>query len=126
MNVLILEDESRAASHLERLIRAVAPDMTVVGKVETVRESIDYLNTIPQVSLIFSDVQLADGLSFDNGLRLDVLVEDLIICELKAIEILRPVHTSQILTYLKPMLTQALPRMYSLHPGYFLSLLNHP
>lgn len=42
-----------------------------------------------------------DGLSFDNGLRLDVLVEDLIICELKAIEILRPVHTSQLLTYLK-------------------------
>ncbi|MEN8226869.1 MAG: LytTR family DNA-binding domain-containing protein [Bacteroidota bacterium] len=65
MNVLILEDENRAANHLERLIHAVAPDMTVVGKLETVRESIEYLNTNPPVSLIFSDVQLADGLSFE-------------------------------------------------------------
>ena len=65
MNVLILEDENRAANHLERLIYAVAPDMNVVSKVETVRESIEYLNTNPPVSLIFSDVQLADGLSFE-------------------------------------------------------------
>ncbi len=64
MNVLILEDENRAANHLERLIHAVAPDMSVVGKIETVRESLEYLNTNPPVSLIFSDVQLADGLSF--------------------------------------------------------------
>ncbi len=65
MNVLILEDENRAANHLERLIQAVAPDMNVVAKVETVRESIEYLNTNSPVSLIFSDVQLADGLSFE-------------------------------------------------------------
>jgi len=65
MNVLILEDENRAANHLERLIHAVAPEMTVVAKIDTVRESIEYLNTNPPVSLIFSDVQLADGLSFE-------------------------------------------------------------
>lgn len=65
MNVLILEDEKRAANHLERLIHAVAPDMKVVGKVETVREAIEYLKTKSPVSLIFSDVQLADGLSFE-------------------------------------------------------------
>ena len=42
-----------------------------------------------------------DGLTFDEGLRLDVLVEDLIICELKAVETMHPVFTAQILTYLK-------------------------
>lgn len=42
-----------------------------------------------------------DGITFDEGLRLDVLVEDSIICELKAVETMHPVFTAQILTYLK-------------------------
>jgi GxxExxY protein len=42
-----------------------------------------------------------DGITFDEGLRLDVLVEDLIICELKAVETMHPVFKAQILTYLK-------------------------
>lgn len=42
-----------------------------------------------------------DGLLFDEGLRLDVLVEDLIICELKAVETMHPVFMAQLLTQLK-------------------------
>jgi GxxExxY protein len=42
-----------------------------------------------------------DGMTFDEGLRLDVLVEDLVICELKAVEIMPPVFLAQLLTQLK-------------------------
>lgn len=42
-----------------------------------------------------------DGITFDEGLRLDVLVEDLVICELKAVETMNPVYLAQILTQLK-------------------------
>ena len=42
-----------------------------------------------------------DGIKFQAGLRLDVLVEDLVICELKAVEILNPVYQAQLLSYLK-------------------------
>lgn len=42
-----------------------------------------------------------DGITFDEGLRLDVLVEDLIICELKAQEQLNAVWEAQILSHLK-------------------------
>jgi len=42
-----------------------------------------------------------DGVSLDEGLRLDVLVEDLIICELKAVAELHPVYEAQLLSYLK-------------------------
>ena len=42
-----------------------------------------------------------DGIEFDEGLRLDVLVEDLVICELKAVEAIIPVFEAQMLTYLK-------------------------
>ena len=42
-----------------------------------------------------------DGLKFDEGLRLDVLIEDLVVCELKAAERHNPVFLAQILTQLK-------------------------
>jgi GxxExxY protein len=42
-----------------------------------------------------------DGMTFEEGLRLDVLVEDCIICELKALETVNPVWKAQILSHLK-------------------------
>ncbi|HEY9113888.1 MAG TPA: GxxExxY protein [Bacteroidales bacterium] len=42
-----------------------------------------------------------DNLVFDEGLRLDVLVENEIICELKAVEIVNPVWDAQVLSHLK-------------------------
>jgi GxxExxY protein len=41
-----------------------------------------------------------DGIKFDDGLRLDVLVEDLVICELKAREKTNPLWEAQILSHL--------------------------
>ena len=42
-----------------------------------------------------------DNLRLDAGLRLDLVVEKRVIVELKAVEVLLPVHTAQLLTYLK-------------------------
>ena len=42
-----------------------------------------------------------DNLRLDVGLRLDLLVDDRIIVELKAVEKLIPLHEAQLLTYLK-------------------------
>jgi GxxExxY protein len=42
-----------------------------------------------------------DGLSIDAGFRVDLLVDDRVIVELKAIESLLPIHDAQLLTYLK-------------------------
>jgi GxxExxY protein len=42
-----------------------------------------------------------DGIKLEEGLRLDMLVEDALVLELKAIEEILPVHLAQILTYLK-------------------------
>lgn len=43
------------------------------------------------------------GAPFEAELRLDVLVEDLILVELKAIDGLLPVHEAQVLTYMRLM-----------------------
>lgn len=42
-----------------------------------------------------------DGIEFDEGLRLDLLVEDLVIVELKAVDLLNPVWEAQIISHLK-------------------------
>ena len=65
MKVIILEDENRAANHLERLLSKAAPDMMVVAKLESIRDGVKYLRSNPEPDLIFSDIQLADGLSFE-------------------------------------------------------------
>ena len=42
-----------------------------------------------------------DGIKLDAGYILDIVVEDAIILELKAVETLLPIHEAQLLTYLK-------------------------
>lgn len=42
-----------------------------------------------------------DGRLFDEAFRLDVLVEDLVICELKATETVIPLYRAQLLSYMK-------------------------
>jgi iron complex transport system substrate-binding protein len=42
-----------------------------------------------------------DGMHFDEGLRVDLLVEDCLLIELKSVERLAPVHGKQLLTYLR-------------------------
>jgi GxxExxY protein len=44
-----------------------------------------------------------DGLFFDEGFRLDVLVNDLVICELKAVDMMNPVWEAQLLSHLTLM-----------------------
>ena len=44
-----------------------------------------------------------DNITFDEGLRLDVLVENCIICEIKAVDEINPIWEAQILSHLKLM-----------------------
>lgn len=46
---------------------------------------------------------LFDGMQFDEGFRVDLLVEDRVVVELKSVEKHAPVHSKQLLTYLRLM-----------------------
>ena len=72
MKAIILEDENRAVNHLRRLIGRVAPHLEITETFETVREATAYLEQNPELDLIFSDVQLADGISFEVFSRVSV------------------------------------------------------
>jgi GxxExxY protein len=42
-----------------------------------------------------------EDITFDEGFRLDIIVEEKVIIEVKSVETLAPVHKKQLLTYLK-------------------------
>jgi DNA-binding LytR/AlgR family response regulator len=65
MNLLIIEDELRAAKRLEKLILKMQPEAAVLGKIETVRDALRFLSEPRDLEVIFADIQLADGLSFE-------------------------------------------------------------
>jgi len=44
-----------------------------------------------------------DGIYFEDGFRVDLLVEERVVIELKSVEKLAPVHSKQLLTYLRLM-----------------------
>ncbi|GAB3505076.1 LytTR family DNA-binding domain-containing protein [Spirosoma knui] len=65
MTILIIEDEELTARKLQRLLVDVEPTANVVGMTVSVEESVDWLRSNPQPDLIFMDIELADGQSFD-------------------------------------------------------------
>jgi GxxExxY protein len=55
------------------------------------------LRTAVQVPLLV----IYEGIRLDLGFRLDILVEDCVVVEIKAVDAICPVHQAQLLTYLK-------------------------
>lgn len=65
MQVLIIEDEMRAANQLQKLLRQTDFSHNLLGILDTVEESVQWFQTHTLPDLVFMDIQLADGLSFE-------------------------------------------------------------
>ena len=65
MRVLIIEDEAPAYRRLNKLLEENHADFEVIEVIDSVSEAIKWLNNHQSPDLIFSDIQLSDGLSFD-------------------------------------------------------------
>ena len=65
MQVLIIEDEMRAANQLQKLLRQSGFDHQLMGILDTVEESVQWFKSNAAPELVFMDIQLADGLSFE-------------------------------------------------------------
>lgn len=64
MNVVIAEDERLAAERLEQLIRAYNPRINIVARYDSVEELVTFFRS-NTIDLLFLDIQLADGKSFE-------------------------------------------------------------
>jgi DNA-binding LytR/AlgR family response regulator len=65
MNVLIIEDERLAADKLELMLLKIDSEINVLARLESVLDSINWLNAHNKADLIFMDIQLDDGICFE-------------------------------------------------------------
>lgn len=65
MNVVIIEDEVLVAEELEKNIKEILGQDSEITRLESVKDAIAYFNKAEEPDLIFSDIQLGDGLSFE-------------------------------------------------------------
>jgi DNA-binding LytR/AlgR family response regulator len=65
MNVLIIEDEALAVRQLKTLLHDIDSSIHVVGSLDSIESSVLWLRNHPEPELMFVDIQLSDGLSFE-------------------------------------------------------------
>jgi DNA-binding LytR/AlgR family response regulator len=64
MDIVIIEDEELAARRLEGMIRSFDPGIKILAKLESIEEAVNWFRAHPEPDLIFLDIHLEDGLSF--------------------------------------------------------------
>ncbi len=65
MRTLVIEDEIPAARRLTKMVVAARPAANILDTIDSVEGAVRWLRTFPAPDLIFMDIQIADGLSFD-------------------------------------------------------------
>lgn len=65
MNIIIIEDEFRAAKSLQNLLLELKPDAKIIDIYDSIETSVEALSKGIKADLIFMDIQLSDGLSFE-------------------------------------------------------------
>lgn len=65
MRLLIIEDEIHNANRLQLMLKELDPEITIVGILESVADSIEWFDQHEAPDLILMDVRLADGLCFE-------------------------------------------------------------
>ena len=65
MKIVIVEDELSASDNLTYLLKNLNPDIEVLAVLDSVRTSVEYFAAPTEAELVFMDIHLADGLSFE-------------------------------------------------------------
>lgn len=65
MKILIIEDEERAASQLQDLVGGIVAGATFAGTIDNIEDAAEFLASGPDIDLIFLDIHLSDGSSFE-------------------------------------------------------------
>lgn len=72
MKVLIIEDEALAAQRLKKLLLEIDPGIQITGTIDSIEQAVEWLEESPHPDLIFMDIMLADGQSFEIFERTEV------------------------------------------------------
>lgn len=64
MKALIIEDENMAAKALKKVLGEVSPETEILAVLDTIEDTVEWLEKNPMPDLMFMDIHLADGSSF--------------------------------------------------------------
>ena len=73
IDIFILEDEEAALHRLIKIIKQTIPEAEIVGSEDSIESCVDWFESHPQPDLIFMDIHLADGLSFEIFQKIKVV-----------------------------------------------------
>lgn len=65
MNIVIIEDEVKAAKSLAAMISKIRPAAKIMAQLQSIEMAVDYLSRDETPDLIFMDIQLSDGVCFE-------------------------------------------------------------
>jgi len=104
MEVLIIEDELRAAQRISELLTEADSSIRVVAILDSVESALKWFGEHPSPDLIFSDIQLADGLSFDIYNRHDLKIDSpIVFCTAYDEYLMHAFETNAVSYLLKPI-----------------------
>ena len=72
MNVVIVEDELAASDNLSYLLTKINPSITIIAALDTVTATVDFFSKPHNAALVFMDIHLADGISFEVFDQVDI------------------------------------------------------
>jgi len=72
--VLIIEDELPNIQRLEKMLHVLDKDIVIAAKLQTTKASVKWLKTHDQPDIIFMDIRLTDGLSFEIFNQVNITV----------------------------------------------------
>lgn len=72
MKVIIIEDEQPALKRLQRLVETIRPEAKICAHADSVEDAVEIISSHQDADLIFMDIQLADGISFDIFSKIEV------------------------------------------------------
>ena len=65
MKVLIIEDEAPAFRRLQKILEEIDPEIELLDVIDSVEETVKWMKYHAEPDLIFMDIQLSDGISFE-------------------------------------------------------------
>lgn len=72
MKILIIEDESRAANQLQNMLATCDFSYELLNIIDSIEDAVSWFQTNKMPDLVFMDIQLADGLSFEIFQKVEV------------------------------------------------------
>ena len=74
MKIIIIEDEQLSADYLKNILKRIDSSIEVISIIDSIKKSVEVFEKGVDADLLFVDIHLADGLSFDifNQINIDI------------------------------------------------------